>query len=102
MESVLGALAAGGLSRERLELEITETVLLEVGDTTLATLHKLCSLGIRIALDDFGTGYSSLSYLRSFPFDKIKIDRSFTRDLTSGDGASAIVRTVTRLARISA
>jgi EAL domain-containing protein (putative c-di-GMP-specific phosphodiesterase class I) len=99
LESVLGALAAGSLSPERLELEITETVLLEVGDTTLATLHKLRSLGVRIALDDFGTGYSSLSYLRSFPFDKIKIDRSFTRNLSSGGDACAIVRTVTRLAK---
>ena len=99
LEFVLGALAAGGLSPERLELEITETVLLEVGDTTVTTLHKLRSLGIRIALDDFGTGYSSLSYLRSFPFDKIKIDRSFTKNLSSGEGASAIVRTVTRLAK---
>ncbi|MBC8001241.1 MAG: EAL domain-containing protein, partial [Opitutaceae bacterium] len=99
LESVLGALAAGSLSPDRLELEITETVLLEVGDTTAATLHKLRSLGIRIALDDFGTGYSSLSYLRSFPFDKIKIDRSFTRNLSSGGDACAIVRTVTRLAK---
>ena len=99
LESVLGAVASGGLSPDRLELEITETVLLEVGDTTVATLHKLRSLGIHIALDDFGTGYSSLSYLRSFPFDKIKIDRSFTRNLSSGADASAIVRTVTRLAK---
>jgi len=99
LESVLGALAAGSLSPDRLELEITETVLLEVGDTTVATLHKLRSLGIRIALDDFGTGYSSLSYLRSFPFDKIKIDRSFTRNLSAGGDACAIVRTVTRLAK---
>ena len=99
LESLLGAVAAGGLAPERLELEITETVPLEVGDTTVATLHKLRSLGIRIALDDFGTGYSSLSYLRSFPFDKIKIDRSFTRNLSSGADASAIVRTVTRLAK---
>lgn len=99
LESVMGALAASGLSPDRLELEITESVLLEVGDTTEATLHKLRSLGIRIALDDFGTGYSSLSYLRSFPFDKIKIDRSFTRNLSNGGDACAIVRTVTRLAK---
>ena len=99
LESVLGALAAGSLSPDRLELEITESVLLEVGDTTEATLHKLRSLGIRIALDDFGTGYSSLSYLRSFPFDKIKIDRSFTKNLSAGGDACAIVRTVTRLAK---
>ena len=94
-----GALTAGGLSPERLELEITETVVLEVGDTTAATLHRLRNLGVRIALDDFGTGYSSLSYLRSFPFDKIKIDRSFIRNLSSGGEAAAIVRTVTRLAK---
>ena len=96
--SVLGALAAGGLSPDRLELEITETVLLQKGESTLATLHKLRSLGIGIAMDDFGTGYSSLSYLRSFPFDKIKIDRSFIQNLSSSGDASAIVRTVTRLA----
>jgi EAL domain-containing protein (putative c-di-GMP-specific phosphodiesterase class I) len=99
LESVLGALAAGSLSPDRLELEITESVQLEVGDTTEATLHKLRSLGIRIALDDFGTGYSSLSYLRSFPFDKIKIDRSFTKNLSAGGDACAIVRTITRLAK---
>lgn len=99
LDSVLGALTAGGLSPERLELEITETVVLEVGDTTAATLHRLRNLGVRIALDDFGTGYSSLSYLRSFPFDKIKIDRSFIRNLSSGGEAAAIVRTVTRLAK---
>jgi diguanylate cyclase (GGDEF)-like protein len=99
LESVLGALAAGGLSPDRLELEITEAVLLQKGETTLATLHKLRSLGVGIAMDDFGTGYSSLSYLRSFPFDKIKIDRSFVQNLSSGGDASAIVRTVTRLAK---
>lgn len=99
LESVLGALAAGSLSPDRLELEITESVQLEVGDTTEATLHKLRSLGIRIALDDFGTGYSSLSYLRSFPFDKIKIDRSFTKNLSAGGDACAIIRTITRLAK---
>jgi diguanylate cyclase (GGDEF)-like protein len=99
LDSVLGALAASSLSPERLELEITETVLLQKGETTVAKLHKFRSLGIRIALDDFGTGYSSLSYLRSFPFDKIKIDRSFVKNLSSGRDASAIVRTVTRLAQ---
>lgn len=98
LDSVLAALAASGLSPERLELEITEMALLQEGETTLATLHYLRSLGIRIAMDDFGTGYSSLSYLRSFPFDKIKIDRSFIKSLSSGGDASAIVRTVTRLA----
>jgi diguanylate cyclase (GGDEF)-like protein len=97
-ESVLGALAAAQLSPDRLELEITETVLLQKGEMTLATLHNLRALGIRIAMDDFGTGYSSLSYLRSFPFDKIKIDRSFVQNLSSGGDSSAIVRTITRLA----
>ncbi len=98
-DSVSGALAVSGLSPERLELEITETILLQESEFTLAKLHKFRSLGIRIALDDFGTGYSSLSYLRSFPFDKIKIDRSFVKNLSSGKDASAIVRTVTRLAQ---
>ena len=98
-ESVLDALAASGLSPNRLELEITETVLLQESETTLATLCKLRAMGVQISLDDFGTGYSSLSYLRSFPFDKIKIDRSFTKNLSSGGDASAIVRTVTRLAQ---
>ena len=73
---------ASGLPPARLELEITESVLLQDSDATLATLHQLRGLGVRIALDDFGTGYSSLSYLRSFPFDKIKIDRSFVSDLS--------------------
>ena len=98
-ESVFGALAAAGLSANRLELEITEAVLLQDSETILATLNNLRAMGVRISLDDFGTGYSSLSYLRSFPFDKIKIDRSFTRDLSLGGDASAIVRTVTRLAK---
>jgi EAL domain-containing protein (putative c-di-GMP-specific phosphodiesterase class I) len=78
-------------------LEITESVLLEDSESTLATLHKLRNLGARISMDDFGTGYSSLSYLRSFPFDKIKIDRSFIRDLADREDAIAIVRAVTGL-----
>ncbi|TGT59777.1 EAL domain-containing protein, partial [bacterium M00.F.Ca.ET.159.01.1.1] len=77
----------------RLELEITETVMMDESDTVLRTLSQLRELGIRIALDDFGTGYSSLGYLRRFPVDKIKIDRSFIRDLDRRDTA-AIVRTV--------
>ena len=81
VSTVVSALAASGLAPNRLELEITETVLLLNSDATLATLHQLRELGIRISMDDFGTGYSSLSYLRSFPFDKIKIDQSFVRDL---------------------
>ena len=74
---VTAALAASGLSASRLELEITEAVLIRDDDTALAILHQLRAIGVRIALDDFGTGYSSLSYLQRFPFDKIKIDRAF-------------------------
>ncbi|WP_410959177.1 EAL domain-containing protein, partial [Salmonella sp. 6278] len=75
--SVSEALERSGLAASRLELEITDSVLLQNSETTLTTLHELRAMGVRISLDDFGTGYSSLSYLRSFPFDKIKIDRSF-------------------------
>jgi EAL domain-containing protein (putative c-di-GMP-specific phosphodiesterase class I) len=82
LSTVSSALARAGLAAERLELEITETVLLQESDATLATLHDLRALGVRISMDDFGTGYSSLSYLRKFPFDKIKIDGSFIRDIT--------------------
>src|SRR4029079_1823893 len=95
--AVIGALAASGLAPSRLELEITESVLLENNDSTLATLHQLRNLGVRISMDDFGTGYSSLSYLRSFPFDKIKIARWFTRDLESTSDSVAIVRAVASL-----
>src|SRR6185295_11192331 len=91
-------LAASGLPPRRLELEITETVLLRENDANLAVLHQLRGLGVRIALDDFGTGYSSLSYLRSFPFDKIKIDRSFVRDLPDNPGCRTIIRSVAELA----
>jgi EAL domain-containing protein (putative c-di-GMP-specific phosphodiesterase class I) len=95
--TVVNALALSGLDPRRLELEITESVLLENTDATLATLHQLRNLGVRISMDDFGTGYSSLSYLRSFPFDKIKIDRSFTRDIESTADSAAIVRAVASL-----
>jgi EAL domain-containing protein (putative c-di-GMP-specific phosphodiesterase class I) len=98
-EIVLRALAASGLAPERLEIEITESIFLEGSDATLKLLHSLRALGIRIALDDFGTGYSSLSYLQSFPFDKLKIDRSFIQNLLTRDGASAIVGAITELAR---
>ncbi len=95
-QSVVKALAATGLSPCRLELEITESVLLADAEAVVASLHRLRALGVRIALDDFGTGYSSLSYLRRFPFDKIKIDRSFIREI--GDPvAAAIVRAVVGL-----
>ncbi len=99
MQVVIGSLAASGLSPGRLELEITESVLLQKNDKTLEMLHELRGMGVRIAMDDFGTGYSSLSYLRSFPFDKIKIDQSFIRDLLSSSDSPKIVESVIRLAR---
>lgn len=92
------ALAQSGLAASRLELEITESVFIGNVDRTLKILHSLQTLGVRVALDDFGTGYSSLSYLRSFPFDKIKIDQSFVRALDDGGSAHAIVRAITTLA----
>jgi len=98
VHDVTGALGESGLSAERLELEITESVLLKDDEATLRTLHALRALGVRFAMDDFGTGYSSLNYVRCFPFDKIKIDQSFVRDLTTRDDAIAIVRAVTNLA----
>jgi len=96
-QTVLNALAASRLPPERLELEITESALLQENSTTLAALHQLRSLGVRIAMDDFGTGYSSLSYLRSFPFDKIKIDKSFVKDVLVHPDSLAIVRAVAGL-----
>jgi diguanylate cyclase (GGDEF)-like protein len=95
--SVVGALGASGLPASRLELEITETVLLQDDKMVLDVLHQIRALGVRISMDDFGTGYSSLSYLRSFPFDKIKIDRSFIRELGKENDCVAIIRAVTRL-----
>jgi diguanylate cyclase (GGDEF)-like protein/PAS domain S-box-containing protein len=97
--SVIAALSETGLSAKRLELEITESVFLKDSSATLEILHRLRDAGIQISMDDFGTGYSSLSYLRSFPFDKIKIDASFVHELTSRDDSIAIVRAVTGLAR---
>jgi diguanylate cyclase (GGDEF)-like protein len=97
-ETIVVALAESGLAPARLEVEITESIFLDGGEATLKLLHSLRSLGVRIALDDFGTGYSSLSYLQSFPFDKLKIDRSFIQNLLTRDGASAIVRAITELA----
>jgi EAL domain-containing protein (putative c-di-GMP-specific phosphodiesterase class I) len=96
---VVSALASSGLAPDRLELEITESVLLQDSKATLATLHGLRDMGVRIAMDDFGTGYSSLSYLRSFPFDKIKIDRSFVKDITTSAGSLNIVRAVAAMAK---
>ena len=99
VRTVFAALDRSGLAAERLELEITESVLLESDDGALAALTALHERGVRIALDDFGTGYSSLRYLRSFPFDKIKLDRSFVADLLREEGAVAIVRAVASLGR---
>ena len=97
VHTVVSALGESGLSPRRLEIEITESVLLSESEATLTTLHHLRDLGVRIALDDFGTGYSSLSYLRSFPFDKIKIDRSFVKELSSRDDCMAIIKAVAGL-----
>jgi diguanylate cyclase (GGDEF)-like protein len=98
-ETVLQALGGSGLDPSRLEIEITESIFLEGSEATLKLLHGLRGLGVRVALDDFGTGYSSLSYLQSFPFDKLKIDRSFIQNILTRPGASAIVRAITDLAR---
>lgn len=95
---VLQALARSGIAPNRLELEITESLFIDNVEATLSSLHSLRALGVRVALDDFGTGYSSLSYLRSFPFDKLKIDRSFIVDLLEHKGATAIIRAITTLA----
>jgi diguanylate cyclase (GGDEF)-like protein len=95
---VASALAASGLPANRLELEITEAVLIRDDEIALDTLHQLRAIGVRIALDDFGTGYSSLSYLQRFPFDKIKIDRSFVNDIAGVDGSSPIVQAVINIA----
>jgi diguanylate cyclase (GGDEF)-like protein/PAS domain S-box-containing protein len=95
---VVGALAAAGLPAHRLEIEITETVLMQNTEMTMATLHRLRELGVRISMDDFGTGYSSLSYLRKFPFDKIKIDSSFISGLPNDSDSVAIVQAVAGLA----
>jgi diguanylate cyclase (GGDEF)-like protein/PAS domain S-box-containing protein len=95
---IVAALSASGLPANRLELEITEAVLIRDDDAALEILHQLRAIGVRIALDDFGTGYSSLSYLQRFPFDKIKIDRCFVNDITEPDGSSCIVRAVVNIA----
>lgn len=98
ISTIVNALAATGVDPNRLELEITETVLMSDSDANVELLHKIRSLGVRVALDDFGTGYSSLNYLRSFPFDKIKIDRCFVEDVDSREDCRAIIRAVTGLA----
>ncbi|MCJ2139099.1 putative bifunctional diguanylate cyclase/phosphodiesterase [Methylobacterium sp. E-066] len=99
VETIISALASSGLSAKRLEVEITEGVLLQESQRTLQTLHRLRELGVRVSMDDFGTGYSSLSYLRSFPFDKIKIDRSFVKDLSDKPDGDAIIRAIAGLGK---
>ena len=94
---VMSALASSGLPPSRLELEITESVLLDKSERNIAILNQLRALGVRISMDDFGTGYSSIAYLRSFPFDKIKIDQSFVRDVLVDEGSLAIVRAIAGL-----
>ena len=99
VQTVAKALALSGLEAGRLQLEITESVLLDDSVANLAVLHELHDLGVSIAMDDFGTGYSSLGYLRSFPFDKIKVDREFIRDLPDGRESLAVLRAVSGLAQ---
>ncbi|MDN3568532.1 EAL domain-containing protein [Paeniroseomonas aquatica] len=99
VDAVAAALRASGLPGSRLEIEVTESIMLQDNVATLAILHRLHGLGVRISMDDFGTGYSSLSYLRSFPFDKIKIDQSFVRDLDKQGDARAIVSAISGLGR---
>jgi diguanylate cyclase (GGDEF)-like protein len=94
VQHVSQALAGSGLPPARLELEVTETILIGENQATLRTLHQLREIGVKISMDDFGTGYSSLSYLRSFPFDKIKIDRSFVHQLAAAGDGLAIVKAV--------
>jgi EAL domain-containing protein (putative c-di-GMP-specific phosphodiesterase class I) len=97
LDIVRSAFADSGLPARRLELEVTETVLLDKRSNALNLLHQLRDIGVSIALDDFGTGYSSLSYLRAFPFDRIKIDRSFTKDITERADCAAIVSSIVGL-----
>jgi diguanylate cyclase (GGDEF)-like protein/PAS domain S-box-containing protein len=95
--AVAAAIAASGIDPARLQIEITESVLLDESEHNLKLLQELRQLGVKIAMDDFGTGYSSLGYLRSFPFDKIKVDRTFIRDLPRGKESLAIVKAVAGL-----
>jgi EAL domain-containing protein (putative c-di-GMP-specific phosphodiesterase class I) len=96
--TIVNAIAHAGIEPDRLELEITETLLMQDSEANIATLYKLRDLGVRIALDDFGTGYSSLNYLRSFPFNKIKIDRCFIETMEVNPESRAIIRAITGLA----
>ena len=98
-QTVINTVAASRLNAGRLELEITESVLMQSNESVLRMMHQLRELGIRVAMDDFGTGYSSLSYLRSFPFDKIKIDRCFIHDLSNSTDSPKIVEAIIWLAR---
>jgi EAL domain-containing protein (putative c-di-GMP-specific phosphodiesterase class I) len=97
--TIVSALRQSGLDPRRLELEITESVMLDAGDKALAMLRDLREIGVRVALDDFGIGYSSLGYLRSFPFDRIKIDQSFVRGKSNDGVGRAIVRAIASLGR---
>jgi len=99
VETIERVLTQTGLAPHRLELEITERIFVEKSEITLDKLRRLQRLGIRISMDDFGTGYSSLSYLRSFPFNKIKVDRTFISDLEKGVAHLAIVQAVISIAR---
>jgi EAL domain-containing protein (putative c-di-GMP-specific phosphodiesterase class I) len=99
VESVAAALSEAGLDPRRLELEITEGVLLQSTEEALATMHRLREIGVRFAMDDFGTGYSSLAYLRSFPFDRLKVDRAFVRHIEADPGDVSIVRAVAGMGR---
>lgn len=99
IEVIVSALASAGLPGHRLEIEITEGVLLKENARTLSLLHRLRALGVRVSMDDFGTGYASLSYLRSFAFDRIKIDRSFVADITRKADGHAVIRAIAGLGR---
>ena len=99
LDTVRRALKESGLPPDQLELEITESLLMSNTEGVLADLHRLRELGVSIAMDDFGTGYSSLAYLWRFPFDKLKIDRSFVTDLDTDPKVSEIVRTIISLGR---
>ena len=93
------ALLETGLDPKRLELEVTESLFIDISDGTAEMLKRLQNIGVSIALDDFGTGYSSLNYLSNFPFNKLKIDRSFVKDLTHDQGAMAIISAVIGMAK---
>jgi EAL domain-containing protein (putative c-di-GMP-specific phosphodiesterase class I) len=99
IETVASALRASGLAPHLLELELTESILLQDVEHTLATVRQLKALGVRLAIDDFGTGYSSLSYLKRFTVDKLKIDQSFGRDISTDPDDAAIVRAIIQMAK---